>query len=361
MTTNNAVNNLDNFVGFSAFLSADIDLATGAGTELTLIYDTVISQKDCIYDNTNGVFTCTNPGLYEFIAVTHYEIDPSFTVPFSNKTFQSRIKVFSETGMIYYFNSSFNLCTDINSSGNAFEPQYQINKTGPILLSAGDTVYHDVYGDNAPSNNIDILFSLGTYTPGDFQKVGTYFSGYKVGSVASDSTTSNAINSVADPFVGFHAYLGADLINVIGNNDTIPLEFQEIIVNPQSNYNSGTALYTCDRTGLYDIGGMITFMVDSPIWIVSNSNVVIAIQAQSQNGQIQSNAIIQIVNNPLMVYQPVSIPFKSGQYYLLEEGMIILFTATSNGGGSDNINILSTVTGLDIASHIWIKYIGDVA
>lgn len=183
MTTNNAVNNLDNFVGFAAFLSADIDLATGASTELTLIYDTVINKKDCVYDNTTGVFTCTNPGLYEFITVTHYEIDPSFSVPFSNSTFQSRIKVFSNPGMIYYFNSCFNLTTDINAHNN-FQPQYLINKTGPILLSDGDTVYHNIYGDGAPSNNIDILFSLGTFPPADFPKACTYFSGYKVGSLS---------------------------------------------------------------------------------------------------------------------------------------------------------------------------------
>lgn len=174
-------------------------------------------------------------------------------------------------------------------------------------------------------------------------------------------TTNNAINQLADPFVGFHAYLGEDLINVIGNDDTIPLAFTEIIVNPQSNYNGATGLYTCDRTGLYDIGGMITFLVNSPIWIVNNSNVTIAIQTQLGEDQGPGNSVIQIVNSPLMVYEPVSIPFKGGQFYLFEEGTIILFTAFSTGGGEDNINIVSSVTGLDIASHIWVKYIGDAA
>lgn len=182
MTTNNAVDNLDNFVGFSAFLGADMELATGSGNEVSMIYDTVIGVKDCAYNNSNGVFTCTSSGVYDFTSVVHYQIDENAISPFSNNTFQSRIKVFSQSGIIYYFNACFNMCGDQNLD-NDFQPQYLINKTGPILLSKGDTVYTTIFGDNAAGgiNNIDILYSLGTYPPGGFQKACTFFSGFKAG------------------------------------------------------------------------------------------------------------------------------------------------------------------------------------
>jgi hypothetical protein len=175
-------------------------------------------------------------------------------------------------------------------------------------------------------------------------------------------TINNAINSTQDTFVGFHAALGAPYTNITGNGETIPLVFGNVITNPQGNYNSGSGLYTCDRTGLYDVGGMITFLVDSPLgFLVSNYSFVVGMQTQFGSNPVQQNAIIQPVNNPVNTYQPVTVPFKGGQFYLLQAGTTVLFTAFSNNGGTDNVSILSTVTGTDTCTHAWIRYIGNVA
>lgn len=173
---------------------------------------------------------------------------------------------------------------------------------------------------------------------------------------------ANAIDSPFNPFVGFHAALAYTYENVTGNGEEIPLVFQNVLLNPQGNYNASTGLYTCDRTGLYDVGGMVTFLAYSPIGFpVTNLHFVVGMQTQLGSNPTQQSAIIQPVNRPINVYEPVSVPFHGGQYYIFQEGMTVLLTAYSNNGGSDNVSILNSVTGQDIASHIYIRYIGDVA
>lgn len=55
---------------FFAYNSNAINGVTGDGTTYQIIYDTVVYDKASNYNNTTGVFTASETGVYEFSATT---------------------------------------------------------------------------------------------------------------------------------------------------------------------------------------------------------------------------------------------------------------------------------------------------
>lgn len=173
MTTNNAVNNLDDFVGISAGLSSNITNATGAGTICPIPYDTLFYNKSCGFNTSTGQMTCLVEGYYQAIAIVHFQIQDGGT-PYSNNTMELYIKNTYNGNTLNLFSVSFNPAGTYTS----FNPQPLICVSGPFQLDQGNVVSAYVRGTSGTSNNIDIIFSLGVKDP--FEKSCTNFSVYKI-------------------------------------------------------------------------------------------------------------------------------------------------------------------------------------
>lgn len=158
MATNNAVNNLDDFVGISAALSSDIDNATGSGTICPIPYDTVFFQKGCSYNTSTGEMTCLVEGYYQAIATINFQIQ-SFQTPYSNNTMELYVQNKQNGSLVSLFSVSFNTA----GAYIDFYPYPLACVTGPFQVDEGNVVSVYARGTSGNSNNINIVYSLGNY------------------------------------------------------------------------------------------------------------------------------------------------------------------------------------------------------
>lgn len=170
---------------------------------------------------------------------------------------------------------------------------------------------------------------------------------------------NNAINSEQVPFVGFSAHLIAPITQAMGNNQPIRLVFDQCPLNPQADYSPISGIYTCPFEGLYYVGCTLTFKVVSN-FLVNNTFVAVYINGYLPGGEADNMMAMMPICNPLNLYAADSVCLKAGNQLYYPANTEINFYANCSGGGSNNITILNTLTGFDIATRYFIYYIGLV-
>lgn len=173
---------------------------------------------------------------------------------------------------------------------------------------------------------------------------------------------NNAINSEQITFYGFSAYLIATLPNVIGSGNSQLLFFDQTLVNPQQNYSPITGTYTCPLEGLYYVGCSLTFQVNSPLgFLTSNTIVTVQINAVTPGEDTDNTLAVFPVPSPMNLYNPSTVNLKGGNQFYYKAGTQVNFYAYGAGQPTNNVSIINSITGQDIASRYFIYYIGLVA
>lgn len=156
MATNNAINNtLENYK-FTSYLSAVALNVTGDTTGYNIICDTAFGSS--VYDNTTGIWTCPETGLYVFGGSANVSgLSAAYTV-----------------GDLYLNINSLTFETALHANNPGADNTVMFRGSLMMSCTIGDTVQLEIVVGNSTKT-----ISIGNAAP-HYNKYATSFWGFKV-------------------------------------------------------------------------------------------------------------------------------------------------------------------------------------